>query len=119
MNLYDNRKKIQKLYDDSIYSNTKGDIYAELSELRIDNDCVKTINSNTMNKTITFELEDNTSDKKSSKLIDEIKATIKSFIEKNISDQNDEMKEFIESDLCYDSYFINKINGTKTIIIQL
>ena len=119
MDLYSNRKQIQKLYNESLYGNTKGDIYSELSELRIENDYIKSISSNTINKTITFELEDNTSDKKSSKLLDEIKNTIKEFIEKNISEQSDEMKEFIESDLCYDSYFINKVNGSKTIIIQL
>ena len=119
MNLYTNRKQIQKLYNDSAYSNTKGDIYAELSELRIDNDCVKTISSDMVNKTITFELVDETSDKKSSKLLNEIREVVKSFIEKNISDESEELKEFIESDLCYDSYFINKVNGAKTIIIQL
>ena len=52
--------------------------------------------------------------------MDEIKNTVKSFIKKNISfDQNNEIEEFIESGLCYDSYFINKEDGSKTIIIQL
>ena len=120
MDLYANRKQIQKIYNDSIYNNIKGDIYAELSELRIDNDCIKSISSNQINKTVTFELEDNISDKKSSKLLDEIKNTIKSFIKKNVSsEQNNEIEEFIESGLCYDSYFINKEDGSKTIIIQL
>lgn len=119
MNLYDNRKQIHKIYNDSIYGNTKGDIYTELSELRIDNNFVKSISLNDMNKTITFELEDNTSNKKSSKLMNEIGNVIRSFIEKNISEESNEMKEFLESNLYYDSYFINKDNGIQTIIVQL
>jgi uncharacterized membrane protein len=120
MDLYANRKQIQKIYNNSIYDNIKGNIYTELSELRIDNDCIKNVSSNIINKTITFELENGISDKKFSKLIDEIKNTVKSFIKKNISfDQNNEIEELIESGLCYDSYFINKEDGSKTIIIQL
>ena len=60
MDIYNNRKQIQKIYNESVYGNSKGDIYAELSELRIDNDCIKTIYSDPINKTVTFELEEDT-----------------------------------------------------------
>lgn len=119
MSLYDYRKQIQKLYNEP---KSNGDIYEELSELRIDdeyNKYIKTISTNIINKSITFDLVDSVSDKQSQKLINEIRRVITEFINKNIHDQSDEFKKFVESDLCYDEFILCNDNGIYTIIVQL
>ena len=114
MEMYEYRKLIQKIYNESVYGNTKGDIYKELSDLRIDNNFIDNIKCNQSMRTITFQLNENVTDRDVSSLLSQIKIVIKDFILKNISDHNDELKEFLESDLCYDSYKLNN-----NVIVQL
>ena len=116
MDLYNYRKQIQKLYDDSVYGNIKGDIYNELSELRIDNEFIENINLDSTNKRITFKLNNSVTNKDVDDLFEQIQEVIKSFIYKNINCMSDGLKEFIESNLYFDSYFINE---SKIIIVQL
>ncbi len=115
MELYEYRKKIQKLYTESIYGNTKGDIYNELSDLSIDNNFIVNIKSNTQMRTVMFTLNDNVTDRDVASLLSQIKNVIKDFILKNISkEENENLIEFLETDLCYDSYILNN-----NIIVQL
>lgn len=119
MNLYDYRKQIQKIYNDSVYGNTKGDIYSELSELRIDNEFIKSIECDSLKKSVTFELEENTSSKESDSLMSQISETIKQFAIKNLNNISEDMQSFLQSNMHYDSYYLNTNNGAKTVIIQL
>ena len=119
MTLYDYRKQIQKIYNDSVYGNTKGDIYSELSELRIDNDFIKNIECDSLKKSVTFELEENTSTKQSDSLMSQISETIKQFVIKNLNDISEGMQSFLQSNMHYDSYYLNTNNGSNTVIIQL
>jgi len=119
MSLYDYRKQIQQLYNDSVYGNIKGDIYTELHELTIDNEFIESVSSDTIKKTVTFDLIESATDKDSNNLILQVKDVIRSFVEKNISNISDDMEEFLNSNLCYDCYLLNEENGSKVIIIQL
>ena len=114
MELYEYRRQIQKIYNDSIYGNTKGDIYNELSDLRIDNNFIESVICNNNMKTITFQLKENVTDRDISSLLSQIKIVIKDFVSKNISDENQELKDFLDTDLCYDSYKLNN-----NIIVQI
>jgi uncharacterized membrane protein len=114
MDIYEYRKLIQKIYNESVYGNTKGDIYKELSDLRIDNNFIENIKCNQSMRTITFQLNENVTDRDVSSLLSQIKLVIKDFVLKNLSENNDNLKEFLESDLCYDSYKLNN-----NIIVQL
>ena len=115
MDIYEYRKLIQKIYNESFYGNTKGDIYKELSDLRIDNNFIENIKCNQSMRTITYNLTENITDRDVSSLLSQIKLVIKDFILKNLSSENNnELEEFLESDLCYDSYKLNN-----NIIVQL
>ena len=76
MELYEYRRQIQKIYNESVYGNTKGDIYNELSDLRIDNNFVESIKCNPNMKTITFQLNENVTDRDVSSLLSQIKLVI-------------------------------------------
>lgn len=115
MNLYDCRKQIQKIYNDSVYGNIKGDIYSELDELRIDNQFIISVSSDSTNKRITFKLEDYVTSSDISNLFEQIKEVIRSFIYKNMF-ISPEMDEFLNSNLYFDSYFIDE---SKLVIVQL
>ena len=65
-------------------------------------------------RTVTFRLNENVSDRDVASLFSQIKLAINEFINKNISDNSNEFKEFLESDLCYDSYKLNN-----NMIVQL
>ena len=114
MDVYEYRRQIQKIYNDSIYGNTKGDIYNELSDLRIDNEFVEGVKCDQKMRTIMFQLSENVTDRDVSSLLSQIKLVIKEFVNKNISDGSKEFEEFLNSDLCYDSYKLNN-----NIIVQI
>lgn len=116
MDLYNYRKQIQKLYDESVYGNIKGDIYNELNDLRIDNDFIENISSDITTKRITFKLNDKATDKNVSSLTNQIQDVIRSFVTKNTNCMSDELKEFLNTALYFDSYFINE---SKIVIVQL
>lgn len=116
MDLYNYRKQIQKLYDESVYGNIKGDIYNELNDLRIDNEFIENISSDVTTKRITFKLNDKVTEDNVSSLISQIQNVIKLFVTKNINCMSDGLKEFLDSSLYFDSYFINE---SKIIIVQL
>ena len=116
MDLYSHRKLIQKLYDDSVYGNIKGDVYKELSELRIDNKYIIEVSEDRIEKRITFKLDSNIDDLSS--LLSQINSVIKAFIEKNMTCMSEGLKEFLSSGLFFDTYII-KEDGFKIVIIQL
>lgn len=110
MNIYDQKKKIHKIYNDSVYGNIKGDIYKELSDLRIDNDFILQVDTQMLEKRILFKLKDETTEKQLNDLKIQITDIIKTFIENNIDDIDSELREFISGNLLYDSYqFKNNI----------
>jgi hypothetical protein len=121
MNLYDYRKQIHKIYNDSVYGNTKGDIYSELSEIRLDNDCIKSVSYDQMNKTFTCEMVEGTSINELDNLLSQIREVIKNFIKKNLSCLSTEMEDFLENTYLYFDYYIIKKdeNELSSIIIQL
>ena len=120
MNLYDYRKQIQKIYDDSVYGNVKGDIYNELSELRIDNSFIEEVTTNKMNKRVTFKLSIDHKDNNVSELIQQIQSVIKAFVEKNVSCMSDGLRNFLDSNpnLYCDTYSITE-NNSKLVIFLL
>ena len=114
MSIYDSRKQIQKLIDESSYGLVKGDIYNELSELRIDNDFITEINVNSEKREITFKIK-NEAKNKIDNLIEQINEVIKSFIYKNLKNINDEFKNDIESQYCFDKYIFD--SGEEILLI--
>lgn len=118
MNLYDYRKQIQKLYDNSVYGNIKGDIYKELSELRIDNSFIIDITTDSMSKRVSFKLDNKAVDTDTADLIKQIQQVIKSFVIKNTNCMSDELKNFLESNLYFDTYIINS-EESKIVMVQL
>ena len=115
LELYEYRKIIQRIYNESIYGNTKGDIYNELGDLRIDNNFIESIKANQQMRTITFQLKENVSGKDVASLYSQITLVIRDFITKNLStEEYDNIKTFLDTDLCYDSYKISN-----NVIVQL
>jgi hypothetical protein len=117
-NMYEYRKQVQKLYIDSTKGLVKGNIYNELNELKLDYDFIDEIktDSNIFSVTFTIKFE------KYSKtvyniLISRIKETIKSFVLKNVQNPNNEMIEFLNSNLLFDIYQLN--SDSHTIMVRL
>ena len=111
-NFYNHKKTIHKLYNESVYGNIKGDIYNELSELRIDNGYIKSVATEPDKKTVLFTIDNidyNKTDLKS-----QIKEVIRSFISKNISNWDQEFENFINGDLICDFYEMQNV-----LIVQL
>lgn len=116
MNLYDFRKRIQSIYNDAIYGNIKGDIYNELSDLRIDNDFIEEINIESQKMTIIYKLNINTSEKDINNLTLEIRNVIRMFITKNISDIDNDFNNFLNTDMICDFY---KLTTQNNIILSV
>lgn len=121
MNLYDFRKQIHKIYNDSVYGNTKGDIYNELAEIRLDNGCIKSISYDSMGKRFSYEMVEGTNINKLDDLLSQIREVIKNFIKKNLSCMSTEMENFLENTYLYFDYYIIKKdeNELSSIIVQL
>ena len=89
---YEYRKRIQKMYDDSVAGTAKGMIYNELTEIKLDYNFISNTSVNMEKRTVTFEIVS----KEGKKYIDDIlipriKETIKRFVMKNIQDKNDKL----------------------------
>ena len=116
--IYDYRKQVQKLYIDSAKGLVKGNIYNELAELKLDYEFIADVKTNSSIFSIVFTIK---SEKYSKTvrdiLIPRIKETIKSFVLKNVQNADDEMVEFLNSDLLFDIYQLH--TNDYTIMIRL
>jgi len=114
MNLYDYRKQIHKIYNESVYGNTKGDIYNELSELRLDNNFIDSVVINNENKTVLYKLTEGFDKDDIQSLLDQVQSVIELFVTKNLPNIDEDMSNFLKSNLTYDHYILND-----NLIIQL
>ena len=107
VDIYKYRKIIQKLYNNSVYGEIKGDIYNELCDLRIDNKFIERVSVENDRRTVYFELNEMNSDNILS-LQSQIKNVIELFVDKNYN-VDSEMHDFLEAGdgYSFDSYIIN------------